>query len=59
VKSKEDIKSQAGKFVRNLVLFASSLDELPQENWITIEIKVGSSYASGMRTHRYILTWPC
>jgi len=40
VQSKDDIKTQAGKFIRNLVTFSSSLDDLPYENWITIEIKV-------------------
>ena len=38
--SKEDIKAQAGKLIRNLVSFTQSLDELPNENWVTIELKV-------------------
>lgn len=38
--TKEDIKLQAGKFIRNLVFFSQSLEELPQNHWITIEIKV-------------------
>jgi hypothetical protein len=38
--STEDVKSQAGKFIRSLVMFTQSLDNLPDENWITIELKV-------------------
>ena len=40
ITSKDDIKSQAGKLIRNLVSFTQSLDELPHEHWVTIEIKV-------------------
>lgn len=47
VSSKEDIKSQAGKFIKNLVFFSQSLEDLPTENWITIEIKVLTMVASG------------
>lgn len=37
--SKDDIKTQAGKFIRNLVTFSGSLEDLPRENWITLQIK--------------------
>lgn len=38
--SKDDLKSQATKFVRMLVEFTNTLDSLPQDRWITISLKV-------------------
>ncbi len=40
ITSKEDIKSQAAKFARNLISFTQTLDDLPKNNWITMQMKV-------------------
>eukprot|EP01038_Epipyxis_sp_PR26KG_P004772 gene4772-6694_t len=37
--SKESLKQQAGKFIRSLTEFTSTLDELPSDRWITIQLK--------------------
>ena len=37
--SKDDLKNQSTKFVRMLIEFANTLDELPVERWITISLK--------------------
>jgi hypothetical protein len=38
--SKDAVKGQAAKLIRSLTEFTSTLDELPEERWITIELKV-------------------
>lgn len=35
---KNALKSQANKFVRSLIEFSSSLEDVPEERWITIEL---------------------
>ena len=40
ITSKEDIRSQAAKFSRNLISFTQTLDDLPKNNWITMQMKV-------------------
>ena len=40
ISNKEDIKKQAAKFVRNLISFTQTLDNLPEKNWITMQMKV-------------------
>jgi hypothetical protein len=40
--TKDQLKSQASKFVRSLVEFSSTLEELPHDRWITLTISVGS-----------------
>jgi hypothetical protein len=38
--SKESVKAQAIKFIRAMTEFASTLEELPQCRWITVQLKV-------------------
>jgi hypothetical protein len=38
--SKDTVKSQAAKFIRSLTEFTSTLDILPEERWITLQLKV-------------------
>ena len=38
--SKETVKTQAAMFIRSLTQFASTLDILPSERWITLQLKV-------------------
>jgi len=38
--SKETVKAQAALFIRSLTEFASTLDLLPSERWITLQLKV-------------------
>ena len=38
--SKDDVKLQATKFVRSLVEFSNTLDDLPPERWITMSLTV-------------------
>ena len=38
--SKEGIKTQASKFIRSLVEFTNTLDDLPAERWITLSLTV-------------------
>lgn len=38
--SKETVKTQAALFIRSLTEFASTLDMLPSERWITLQLKV-------------------
>lgn len=40
ISTKDDIKTQAAKFVRNLISFTQTLDDLPEINWITMQMKV-------------------
>lgn len=35
---KQALKSQANKFVRSLIEFSSTLEDIPEERWITIEL---------------------
>lgn len=37
--SKESVKNQAAKFIRSLTEFTSTLEELPKERWLTIQLK--------------------
>eukprot|EP00599_Poterioochromonas_sp_BG-1_P010219 CAMPEP_0173147086 /NCGR_PEP_ID=MMETSP1105-20130129/8897_1 /TAXON_ID=2985 /ORGANISM="Ochromonas sp., Strain BG-1" /LENGTH=449 /DNA_ID=CAMNT_0014061447 /DNA_START=361 /DNA_END=1710 /DNA_ORIENTATION=+ len=37
--SKDAVKTQAAKLVRSLTEFSSTLDTLPEERWLTIELK--------------------
>jgi len=36
--SKESVKAQAAKFIRSLMEFASTLDPLPQDRWIQLQL---------------------
>ena len=38
--SKEAVKSQAAKLIRSLTEFTATLDDLPNERWLTLEIQV-------------------
>lgn len=38
--SKEVVKGQAAKLIRSLTEFTSTLNDLPFERWLTIELKV-------------------
>ena len=38
--SKDELKSQAKKFLRSLISFVQTLDDLPADRWITIMLKV-------------------
>jgi hypothetical protein len=38
--SRETVKSQAAKFIRALTEFSGTLDNLPDERWITLQLKV-------------------
>lgn len=40
LKNKDDLKSQASKFVRSLVEFTGTLQDLPDDRWITITLSV-------------------
>jgi HORMA domain len=40
IDSKEDLKNQAKKFLRGLIAFVETLDDLPSDRWITMMIKV-------------------
>jgi HORMA domain len=44
--SKYDLKSQAKKFLRSLIAFVETLDDLPQDRWITMMLKVSEKYAT-------------
>lgn len=37
--TKKALKSQANKFVRSLIEFSETLDDLPENNWITLELQ--------------------
>ena len=37
--TKKALKSQANKFVRSLIEFSETLDDLPEHNWITLELQ--------------------
>jgi len=37
--TKKTIKAQASRFIRSLIEFASTLDKLPTEKWITIQLE--------------------
>ena len=39
--TKNQLKAQASKFVRSLVEFTNTLDELPPDRWITLSLSVG------------------
>jgi hypothetical protein len=38
--SKNDLKSQAKKFLRSLIAFVETLDDLPEDRWLTMMLKV-------------------
>ena len=38
--SKEKLKQQASKFVRSLVEFSNTLDDMPTDRWITLSLSV-------------------
>jgi hypothetical protein len=38
--SKDDLKIQAKRFLRSLIAFVGTLDDLPADRWITIMLKV-------------------
>jgi hypothetical protein len=38
--TKECVKNQAAKFIRSLTEFSGTLDELPENRWLTIQLKV-------------------
>lgn len=40
--SKDSVKTQAALFIRSLTEFASTLDVVPSERWITLQLKVNS-----------------
>lgn len=40
IHSKDDVKAQANKFIRELIQFTRTLDELPPNRWITISLTV-------------------
>lgn len=40
IQSKETVKAQAAQFIRSLTEFVATLDIIPQERWITIQLKV-------------------
>jgi hypothetical protein len=42
IQSKETVKAQAAQFIRSLTEFVATLDTIPQERWITIQLKVGN-----------------
>jgi hypothetical protein len=37
--SKEGLKQQAGKFIRSLTEFTGTLDDIPNERWVTMQLK--------------------
>eukprot|EP01031_Cornospumella_fuschlensis_P031639 gene31639-38238_t len=37
--SKDSVKNQAAKFIRQLTEFTSTLDELPVDRWLTVQLK--------------------
>lgn len=41
--SKESVKAQAAKFIRSLMEFSSTLDPLPQDRWVQLQLTVRSS----------------
>jgi hypothetical protein len=41
--SKESVKLQAAKFIRQLMEFVATLDQLPEERWITLQLQVRST----------------
>lgn len=47
--SKSELKAQAKKFLRSLIAFVETLDDLPQDRWITMMLKV---IRSGCDSHR-------
>lgn len=38
--SRETVKNQAAKFIRALTEFSGTLESLPEERWITLQLKV-------------------
>lgn len=44
--SKDSVREQAGRFVRALMSFFDTLEELPGERWITIQLHVSTQYKS-------------
>ncbi len=40
MQSKETVKAQAAQFIRSLTEFVGTLDVMPQDRWITIQLKV-------------------
>lgn len=59
--SKSDLKSQAKKFLRSLIAFVETLDDLPEDRWITMMLKVmclriiNQSFSHFNRTSNFIL----
>lgn len=52
--SKNDLKSQAKKFLRSLIAFVETLDDLPQDRWITMMLKVYKYYTMRRSTQMII-----
>lgn len=52
--SKEAIKNQAAKFIRSLTEFAGTLDDLPNERWITLQLRVCDIILISHQENRYI-----
>lgn len=40
ISSKTDVKAQAAKFIRNLISFSRTLEEIDENSWITLQLKV-------------------
>lgn len=38
--SKDSVKQQATQFIRSMIEFGSTLDPLPEERWVTLQLKV-------------------
>jgi hypothetical protein len=41
--SKDSVKAQAGQFIRALIDFCGTLDTIPDDRWITLQIQVNKS----------------
>ena len=52
--SKNDLKSQAKKFLRSLIAFVETLDDLPQDRWITMMLKVIFATKNVIKTVPYV-----
>lgn len=42
--SKDSVKAQAAKFIRSLMEFSSTLDPLPQDRWVQLQLTVSDTF---------------
>jgi hypothetical protein len=51
--SKDALKLQAGRFIRSLTEFTGTLDDMPNERWITLQLKVSFATIFFQNSHSF------